>query len=142
MTDIILPGGNQQWNRPPAKQIKVLFVGDKPSKHNTDPDVAFEGTRSMTTLLTWIEFLGLSLGEYRIINRNHPSFETTVSLFNDCAIIALGEEASKALNAIEEPHFKLPHPSGLNRKLNDHYYVQSILRECRFYINGPDKRGF
>lgn len=142
MTDIVLPVGNQQSNRPPVKRMRVLFVGDKPSKHNLDPDVAFEGTRSMTTLLTWIEFLGLSLGEYRIINRNHPSFETTINLFNDCAIIALGEEASKALNAIEEPHFKLPHPSGLNRKLNDKAYILAILRECKYYINGPSKRGF
>lgn len=143
MTDTLLPIPPRQiqWNNTPPK-VKVLFVGDKPSAHNNDPDVAFEGTRSMETLQTWIKFLGLIPGEYKLINRVHPSFEATVMLFQDCAVVALGEEASKALNALEEPHFKLPHPSGRNRVLNDHIYVESILRECRLYIHGPDKRGF
>lgn len=143
MTDIILPIPPRQiqWNNPP-KRVKVLFVGDKPSAHNTDPDVAFEGTKSYETLKTWIEFLGLKPGEYKMINRTHSQFEIIVGMFNDCAIVALGEEASKALNALHEAHFKLPHPSGRNRVLNNHIYVESILRECRLYIHGPDKRGF
>lgn len=134
--------GYQYESDPPPKKLKVLFVGDKPSACNTDPNVAFEGTRSMNILLVWVSFLGLAPGEYKMVNRTSPDFKRMVWLFSDCSIIALGEEASKALSAMEEPHFKLPHPSGLNRKLNDHSYVKAILRECKYYIHGPDKRGF
>ena len=48
--------------------------------------------------------------------------------------VALGNEASAALTALKVPHFKLPHPSGLNRKLNDKAYVDRVLRDCATYI--------
>ena len=136
MTDLILPiPAHQIQYAPPPKRVRVLFVGDKPSAANIDPEVAFEGTQSGETLKEWIKFLGLTDGEYKMINRIHPTFAATVALFEDSRIVALGNEASLALNAIAQPHFKLPHPSGRNRVLNDHDYVLAILRECREYIN-------
>jgi hypothetical protein len=49
-------------------------------------------------------------------------------------IIALGEVASKSLNKVGVSHFKLPHPSPLNRKLNDKVFIQNILKECKKYL--------
>ena len=49
-------------------------------------------------------------------------------------VLALGGFPSKALNKIGVEHFTLPHPSGLNRKLNDKEYERQILEKCSEYL--------
>ena len=61
--------------------------------------------------------------------------ELIMSYISDNTIIlALGNFVSDSLKKMKIDHFKLPHPSGLNRKLNDKEYVKRILRYCKFYI--------
>ena len=60
-------------------------------------------------------------------------------LIRECArdydkVIALGGFASKALQKLHISHFVLPHPSGLNRRLNDREYEKKVLRECYEYV--------
>lgn len=50
-------------------------------------------------------------------------------------VVALGTFASDALNRLGVAHYKLPHPSGLNRQNNDPVFVQKCLDECKFYID-------
>ena len=50
-------------------------------------------------------------------------------------VIALGEFASQALTKSMVPHFKLPHPSGLNRKLNDKNLIDKELSYAYDYVN-------
>ncbi len=109
----------------------ILFVGDRPSKY-TDPDHPFKGARCEPKLLSWIK--QLSIDKYRIINRVDPDFEIVifVQMVNERPIIALGNNASKALKHYK--HFKLPHPSGRNRKLNDKEYEISILKQCKEWL--------
>jgi hypothetical protein len=52
-------------------------------------------------------------------------------------VIALGNVASKALDDLKIEHYKLPHPSPKNRKLNCKSFVQYALFLCKVYI---DKR--
>lgn len=49
-------------------------------------------------------------------------------------VIALGNFASDALDTASIPHFRLPHPSPLNRKLNDPTYEKNVLHECYNYL--------
>ncbi|CAB5221458.1 hypothetical protein UFOVP247_170 [uncultured Caudovirales phage] len=49
-------------------------------------------------------------------------------------VIALGGFPSKTLNRLGVEHFVLPHPSGLNRKLNDLEYEKRVLEECSDYL--------
>lgn len=49
-------------------------------------------------------------------------------------VIALGAFASDALYRLGAEHYKLPHPSPLNRQINDAAYVQKCLKECKRYI--------
>jgi uracil-DNA glycosylase len=50
-------------------------------------------------------------------------------------IVALGQFASAALTRISISHFQLPHPSPLNRKLNDPTYEKTVLRQCYNYLH-------
>lgn len=49
-------------------------------------------------------------------------------------VVALGSFPSRVLSRLGVDHFTLPHPSGLNRKLNDPEYVEAMLKMCRDYI--------
>jgi hypothetical protein len=49
-------------------------------------------------------------------------------------VIALGNFPSAVLVKIGVRHFKLPHPSGLNRLLNNAEYVRDCLDRCRKYV--------
>lgn len=49
-------------------------------------------------------------------------------------IIALGPFVSKTLNRAHIEHFTLPHPSPLNRQLNDREYELMRLEECKKYL--------
>lgn len=49
-------------------------------------------------------------------------------------VVALGSTASDALRRIGVDHFRLPHPSPRNRKLNDPSYVEELLNECRKFL--------
>jgi hypothetical protein len=109
----------------------ILFVGDKPSK-NSDPDHPFKGAACEKRLHEWITTV--TNKNYYIINQVDPGFEDLALMFEAVGspIIALGNNASKALGKIS--HFKLPHPSGRNRQINDKAYIAWRLEECQSYI--------
>lgn len=110
----------------------TLFVGDRPSALNTDPDVAFKGAACEARLLEWIDRLGVH--DYKVMNHTHQHFDMTMFMhFCDGGpIIALGNNASKYLKYYN--HFKLPHPSGRNRQINDKAFIEEKLSECKKYI--------
>ena len=49
-------------------------------------------------------------------------------------IIALGGFVSRVLDMNNIDHFKMPHPSPLNRLLNDKKFVNTMLNECKEYL--------
>lgn len=49
-------------------------------------------------------------------------------------VIALGGFASRALSRAGVDHYVLPHPSPLNRKLNDREYEKRVIEECREWL--------
>lgn len=112
----------------------IIFLGDKPSprmKENANP---FEGATCRKRLYTWIEtVMKGNKSEIQIKNQvDHDYFTMYMWYIKGNTIIALGNNASKALK--DTPHFKLPHPSGRNRKLNDTNYIVSELNKCRNYL--------
>lgn len=81
--------------------------------------------------MEWISYLvGTSHGSYEIINRIDKLFHSAIANAN--IIVALGNKASEALKDI--PHFKLPHPPGLNRQINNKEYIKSKLKAYKMYI--------
>jgi len=116
----------------------IYFIGDKPSKCNIDPQVAFVGTRSYKTLLDWIYKMNLSINQICLYNVDDfvkiVNHQKTLPIHEHDQIVALGKEASIALNKAIIPHLRIPHPSGLNRKLNDPQFVNKFLKECKHYV--------
>lgn len=112
----------------------ILFVGDKPSRFNTDPNVAFKGARCETRLLIWLTRLNPDDGPYVLLNRTDDDFNELIALAlaNQDPIVAIGKAASIALQGI--PHFKLPHPSGRNRQINDKAFITIKLEECKIFL--------
>ena len=112
----------------------IYFIGDKPSNCNIDPKVAFVGTNSYKILLGWIHRMNLSINDIKLYNSQAFVDEIQDQIEEDDQIVALGREASRALTKHNLPHLKIPHPSGLNRTLNDTLFVNKFLKECKAYV--------
>src|SRR5260370_41426199 len=119
-----------------GKEPKVLFVGDRPSKANTDGWYAFKGTKSGTTLGKWLSALSLTQDDCIMINQVDEYFADCARSFHrrGYPVIALGRNAELALIKSNIPHFTMPHPSGRNRLLNNKQVVALSLARCRQYI--------
>lgn len=118
-----------------------MFVGDRPSPKNTNPSIAFYGTRSMDTLAGWLFWLGLNKRHVLFINSHEQDLLTAIEVHSNLGgvVVALGNNASSRLNKLQIPHFKLPHPSGRNRKLNDKKFIDSELKKCKDYLKEKGK---
>lgn len=112
----------------------VLFVGDKPSRYNTNPKVAFKGARCEKRLLEWLTRMYIE--DYKLINRVDDNAHKIIADFvwHNRPIVALGKNASHELKCNGVSHYALPHPSGLNRQLNNKDYIDTELLKCGKYI--------
>lgn len=122
--------------------MKVVFVGDKPSRLNKDPNVAFVGAKCHKRLMKWINFLETE--NYKLINSHNEDCKLALLYINifskieNIKFIALGKTASKRLSNLGIDHYKLDHPSGLNRKLNNKEYELDMLKKCRKWLYESD----
>lgn len=131
----------------------VIFVGDRPNvKKCLDINVPFVGCPSYKTLLEWVYRLDVDISETSLVNAYDASgFRNTrlnsflglgdVGFFNNIKIIALGQNAADRLAELQLEqiaplkYFQLPHPSGLNRVLNDKEEITRILTKCKKFIH-------
>lgn len=126
--------------------MRVLIVGQNPSTHNLTPHVPFKGSSSGRTLDRWLAQLGLDGSVVIIVNASDvvgrrpriSELRQDITWFCYDKIVALGELASRSLLLSGCPfqrYFRLPHPSGLNRKLNDKKRLAEQLEACYHYIH-------
>jgi|SRR5665213_3555344 len=114
--------------------MKVLFVGDKPSKLNSNPEVAFIGTPSHKNLLKWVDEIGI-IKHCAMINSEALDVPTIVKYHvARYEIVALGNKASEVLTRMGLDHFTLPHPSPKNRKLNNKEFIADELKKCYIWL--------
>lgn len=114
---------------------KIVFVGDKPSKYNKDPKVPFVGTKSYKTLLSWIADMNIDIRQVELDNASTFRNWNYNRYDEKYKFIALGKIACKKLWHMDREYFELPHPSGLNRKINDKKELKKILKECEVWLN-------
>lgn len=117
----------------------ILFVGDKPSPKMKPGANPFKGAACESRLKAWISQLTTTYKMYNSDSFVDISSVTMAHLLHNYKIVALGNNASKRLAKYNIPHFKLPHPSGRNRQINDKSYIEAKLTECKKYISDFSK---
>jgi len=124
----------------------IWIVGSNPSPKNVNPLVPFWGTTSYETLSRWLKVLGINRHALlnvsnEVTNGKIPKLtaedllRVKLKLENATTVIALGNTASMALKRLGIKHFKLPHPSGRNRLLNDKKFIELELDRCRDWLS-------
>lgn len=63
-----------------------------------------------------------------------PELRETIDQNEVDKIVALGKTAEKALTLLGLDFYAMPHPSGLNRKLNDKNYVEEKINGLKEYL--------
>lgn len=130
----------------------VVFVGDKPSTKNKNKNIAFVGTKSYKKLLEWIYLLDLDINVVYMCNKSDVTLKNCkisgsyleistpsikLEIFDQDIVIALGESSFKHLNNLTKKSDKnfnitrLPHPSGLNRILNNKTFLKKELARVK-----------
>lgn len=136
---------------------KILLVGSNPSQ-SANSTAAFDmSSKSGKTLREWI--LKADLHDYIFYNvankptpKNRPLKKSEIvialpALENNIKwqesfykepiyVIAIGKTAAKALTLLHMPFYEMPHPSGLNRKLNDPAYLEEKIKGLKEYLSG------
>lgn len=135
----------------------VVFVGSNPSQKGQTNTPWWHNVKSTKILLNWIEeidatdlydaaFLNVS-NEITPNNRPLTKIEVMKSLAGlhyrlACAdgtkVVALGKTAEFALTLLGVDHYAMPHPSGLNRQLNDKAFVAEKIKGLSDYLR-PSK---
>src|SRR5574343_1226202 len=127
----------------PTVQKRILFVGSNPSVKSKETTPFYFDSRSYSVLNSWISRITenqshsifiqnisndptdnnrpLKMKEIRLLM---PLLQFNIESIKPDKIIALGNTAEKALTLLQLPHYKLPHPSPKNRKLNDKNFVE------------------
>lgn len=128
----------------------VIIVGDRPNiKKNLDMATPFVGTPSYKILLEWVYRMNLDISLVSMVNAynaggvENPGLLDAIERTREAGvvrIIALGKNAADRIAELQEGSlrpiqcFQLPHPSGLNRELNDKKAMGYILTKCMAWV--------
>lgn len=106
--------------------VKVLFVGDTPSRLNLRTDVPFVGAGCFKRLVEWINYIN---PDYYICLNASQDMDKISDLvtYEGFKVIALGNAAMERLEDAHISALYLPHPSGRNRLLNDENAIANYL---------------
>ena len=65
------------------------------------------------------------------------NLQRAIAIYKPDHIIAFGKTAAKAITQLGIQFHEMPHPSGLNRKLNDKAYVAEKLKGLEDVLSQP-----
>ena len=119
--------------------VKVVFVGDRPSRKNRHPEVALVGTKSYKIFLNWVYRLDLDINRIVLIDSVDEYGNDRLSRhtpdYSRVAFVALGAQAAARLKHHKIKHFVLPHPSEVERKPIDVRDLARLIYRCKKFIN-------
>lgn len=106
------------------------------------PTLGYKRNATFNRLEAWMDELGVEHFSFiNVFDKTHaptlskvkgrPLVDATEGYIN---VLALGSFVSLALNRYNVEHFQLPHPSPLNRLLNDKNYEKQVLQQCKEYL--------
>lgn len=131
----------------PSQQT-ILFIGSNPSQKAGSDEAFTADTASGRILREWIQGIeGTMIFENivsqktennRPLNSNERAHATAsllerINRINPTRLVALGKTAASVLDKLELEYLEMPHPSGLNRKLNDKVYTAQKIQELKDY---------
>jgi len=122
---------------------KVIVIGQQPSSPWTNGGLS--KSKSIERLNRWMSDCGITYFSFMNImgdvNQKLPTLNDKTGIYVGCSgsrnykIVALGNQVSKLLTDMGIKHFKLPHPSGRNRLLNDKSFEKNIIIQFANYLN-------
>lgn len=133
--------------------MSVLIVGLNPSDASPDNTPFHPKTKTAKILYSWLSTVDCDHHVYscNLVNRKCSGIKLTeheklngaqdIKRFMEFiapihGVITLGKEADKYLKDLANvmPYLNLPHPSGLNRKLNSKEYVHGMLERLSAFL--------
>lgn len=116
-------------------RLKVLILGSNPSRKGGS-------CPSMRKLKDWLDVLNLDIVSFCNVSHKHGPVSLKdvdhVYVRKICTgydkIVTLGTTANYALVLMGIPHGCLPHPSGLNRQLNQSGFIEQKIEKCLEYL--------
>lgn len=130
--------------------MTILFVGSNPSNTSITTDAFHSSTNSSRILSGWVKDIQ---GDKVHINVSNEKTEGNRALKQSeikaslerlsedikriapVRIVALGKTATRALTLLQLTFYEMPHPSGMNRLLNDPAYVAQKIKELTEFCN-------
>lgn len=131
-----------------SSTLKILFIGSNPSHKAASNDAFTEDTSSGRILRSWIHGIEGEILFENIVSQktenNRPLNQNEMTLaqvsllerinrINPDRLVALGKSAASVLAKLNLKFLEMPHPSGLNRKLNDKAYVEAMISALKEY---------
>jgi hypothetical protein len=127
--------------------IKVLCLGSNPSEASPDVSAFHPNTRSRVILDRWFKDLDVDIHYGNIRDQSTPKNRSLrVSEIKESAlslpskvegydrVVTLGKSAALAAEIAGIKHYAAPHPSGLNRLLNNKAFVSRTIAEIKEYV--------
>jgi uracil-DNA glycosylase len=125
-------------------RYKILLVGSNPSIRSSTSEAFSSTTKSARILSSWIkdidaEFIFINVTDIKTpnnrplskkeIKESLPFLYFNIKKLNANKYVALGKAAHIALTLLCLDHLEMPHPSGMNRLLNDSNYRDKKINE-------------
>ena len=116
--------------------VNPIIIGMNPTKAKYRKGCAWY------RLQDWID--ELDIGMVAFTNLSHDPYwdkkTVDIAYVRESArphgkVIALGGLVSKVLSGLSIDHYTLPHPSPLNRQINDDDFINMKLKECKRYLS-------
>lgn len=119
--------------------MSVLIIGQNPGNN---PKAAVYKGHTFVRLNEWCDELSINRysfanvvttpGKVKMKDVDFDRLKNLVACHEK--VLALGVFASNSLSVINKSHFRLPHPSPLNRQINDKEFIRAVLAECKKYL--------
>jgi len=128
--------------------LKVLLIGSNPSVSSGSNLAFLPDTKSGKILQEWVsnidaDFEFTNVHQHKtdhnkplskkMIKDSLESLKSAIDYINPDRVVALGKTAETALKMLEIDFLSMPHPSGLNRQLNDKNFKEQKIKELAKY---------
>lgn len=120
-----------------------LIAQNPKTEHNLS--YPLEGTKSGDTIIKWVTSIAYdcnflvsnasnTIGKPIVTEDDMSRLREEYSFYRPEKIITFGRVAERTISELGWEYFKMPHPSGLNRKLNNRHYVDKMIQDMVTYI--------